>query len=114
MLGIVIKYMDKVYKVGQPNGGVTMSSCIVRDEFILEANGMSYPCVGIFQKLRNGIEFDVEIAEFDEASEPLSENNPPIIETDYAKMIEADSEWDWKLKNFRKIEAILKEEGLLD
>jgi len=40
MIGLIVKYMDKIYKVGTPGEGVTLSSCIVRKEFILEAGGM--------------------------------------------------------------------------
>ncbi|MFR7823392.1 MAG: hypothetical protein ACLU30_09545 [Odoribacter splanchnicus] len=63
--------MDKIYKVGTPGEGVTLSSCIVRKEFILEAGGMQHGFVGIFRNLRKGIEFEVEVAEFDEASRSL-------------------------------------------
>ena len=47
---------------------------------------------------------------FDKASEPLSETNQPIIDPDYPR----EEDPDWKLKHFRKLEKILKEEGLLD
>ena len=79
-------------------------------EFILEAGGMQHGFVGIFRNLREGIEFEVEVAEFDKASEPLSETNQPIIDPDYPR----EEDPDWKLKHFRKLEKILKEEGLLD
>ena len=104
MIGLIVKYMDKIYKVGTPGEGVTLSSCIVRKEFILEAGGMQHGFV------REGIEFEVEVAEFDKASEPLSETNQPIIDPDYPR----EEDPDWKLKHFRKLEKILKEEGLLD
>ena len=55
-------------------------------------------------------EFEVEVAEFDKASEPLSETNQPIIDPDYPH----EEDPDWKLKHFRKLEKILKVEGLLD
>ena len=100
MIGLIVKYMDKIYKVGTPGEG----------EFILEAGGMQHGFVGIFRNLREGIEFEVEVAEFDKASEPLSETNQPIIDPDYPR----EEDPDWKLKHFRKLEKILKEEGLLD
>ena len=34
MIGLIVKYMDKIYKVGTPGEGVTLSSCIVRIEFL--------------------------------------------------------------------------------
>ena len=109
MTGLIVKYEDKIFKVGCPQEGVTLCACVVREEFILNAGG-SQACVGIYQKLREGIEFEVGIAEFDEASEPLSEKNQPIIEPGYP--VKEDP--NWKLKYFRKIEAILKEEGLIE
>lgn len=110
MMGVIIKYMDKIYKVGIPGEGVTLSSCIVRNEFILEAGGISNSYIGVYKNLKGSIEFEVEVAEFNEASEPLSDTNRPIIDPDYP--LKEDS--DWKLKHFRKLENILKEEGLLD
>ena len=57
MIGLIVKYMDKIYKVGTPGEGVTLSSCIVRKEFILEAGGMQHGFVGIFRNLRDVCEF---------------------------------------------------------
>lgn len=107
MMGLIVKHGDRVYKVGKLGQGVMLASCIVRKEFVLEA-AQGY--VAVFRNLREGIEFEVEVAEFDEASEPLSENNRAIIEPGYR----SEEEPDWKLKQFRKFERILKAEGLLD
>ena len=97
MKGLVVKYGEKTYKVGLPDGGV-------------EAGGSGHAYASVFLKLREDIEFEVEVAEFDKASEPLSETNQPIIDPDYPH----EEDPDWKLKHFRKLEKILKEEGLLD
>jgi hypothetical protein len=72
--------------------------------------GSGHAYASVFLKLREDIEFEVEVAEFDKASEPLSETNQPIIDPDYPH----EEDPDWKLKHFRKLEKILKEEGLLD
>ena len=101
MKGLVVKYGEKTYKVGLPDGGVTLSSCIMQNKFTLEAGGSGHAYASVFLKLREDIEFEVEVAEFDKASEPLS---------DYPH----EEDPDWKLKHFRKLEKILKEEGLLD
>ena len=37
MKGLVVKYGEKTYKVGLPDGGVTLSSCIMQNKFTLEA-----------------------------------------------------------------------------
>ena len=33
MKGLVVKYGEKTYKVGLPDGGVTLSSCIMQNKF---------------------------------------------------------------------------------
>ena len=73
MKGLVVKYGEKTYKVGLPDGGVTLSSCIMQNKFTLEAGGSGHAYASVFLKLREDIEFEVEVAEFDKASEPLSE-----------------------------------------
>lgn len=83
MKGLVVKYGEKTYKVGLPDGGVTLSSCIMQNKFTLEAGGSGHAYASVFLKLREDIEFEVEVAEFDKASEPLSETNQPIIDPDY-------------------------------
>ena len=35
MKGLVVKYGEKTYKVGLPDGGVTLSSCIMQNKFTL-------------------------------------------------------------------------------
>ena len=54
-----------------PDGGVTLSSCIMQNKFTLEAGGSGHAYASVFLKLREDIEFEVEVAEFDKASEPL-------------------------------------------
>ena len=105
MKGLVVKYGEKTYKVGLPDGGVTLSSCIMQNKFTLEAGGSGHAYASVFLKLREDIEFEVEVAEFDKASEPLSETNQPIIDPDYPR----EEDPDWKLKHFRKLEKILKD-----
>ncbi len=49
MIGLIVKYMDKIYKVGTPwRRSNSVFLCIVRKEFILEAGGMQHGFVGIF------------------------------------------------------------------
>ena len=81
MKGLVVKYGEKTYKVGLPDGGVTLSSCIMQNKFTLEAGGSGHAYASVFLKLREDIEFEVEVAEFDKASEPLSETNQPVSYT---------------------------------
>lgn len=115
MLGLIVKYSDKIYKAGVSGEGITLISTVVRNTFIIETSSKSYPFVNIFLKFRENIEVEIEVAEFDEASTPLSENdNPGIIDPDYKKMIESESNEEWMLKRFHELETILKEKGELD
>lgn len=103
MIGLRIKHQDKIYQVG-PLEETILCSSIVRKEFTLEVMSCSQGFVAIFQNLREGIEFEVEIAEFDEVSEPLSPQNPRIVEPGFPL-----SGPDWKLKRFQELEKVLKE-----
>lgn len=121
MVGYIVKHLGRVYKIGTDNEDFSVSSCIVREEFILEGGSISFPFISSYQKLREGLEFEFEVAEFEEASEPLSEYKNPVFEIDseYTKMMEEiDSDWNlewaWKLKKFREMEAILIEEGIIE
>ena len=44
----------------------------MQNKFTLEAGGSGHAYASVFLKLREDIEFEVEVAEFDKASEPLS------------------------------------------
>ena len=113
MTGFIVKYMGREFRIGSLESDIFMAAHVVRNEFIFEG-GAAKPFVGSWQIAREGLEFEVEVAEFEEASEPISENNPSIIDPDYIKTKESLSEWDWKLETFRKMESILKEEGLIE
>ena len=52
MKGLVVKYGEKTYKVGLPDGGVTLSSCIMQNKFTLEAGGSGHAYASVFLKLR--------------------------------------------------------------
>ena len=117
MIGLIVKHLGREYKIGHADSGVAIISSLVlsRDEFILEGGGFIHS----FQKIRDGIEFEVEIAEFAEASPLITkENDISEIDVEYLKMMKErkeDPKWEWKqkLKQFQKIEAVLKEEGLI-
>ena len=112
MTGFIVKYMGREFRIGVPGIGVHLVAHLVRNEFILMGAGI----LGSWQIRREGIEFEVEVAEFDEASEPMSEKNPSLVDPEYKKMIDTrDAEWEqnWKLQRFREMETILREEGLL-
>ncbi|WP_298654060.1 hypothetical protein [uncultured Proteiniphilum sp.] len=116
MIGLLIKYNGKVYKVGNSDKGVFISSFIVmhRNEFILEGG-----VVASFQTIRDGIEFEVEISDINETdiSLPISEENNCVeIDPEYLRMLsDRKSEWEWneKRRTFYEIRSILIKEGIL-
>ncbi|SFL30868.1 hypothetical protein SAMN05216357_11828 [Porphyromonadaceae bacterium KH3CP3RA] len=117
MIGLIIKHMGKEYKVGNSYKGVSITSSLVlhRNEFILEGEGV----IASFQRIRDGIEFEVEISDINETeiSLPLSEKNNSLeIDPEYSRMLtERNSEWEWneKRKMFYEIRSILIKEGFL-
>jgi hypothetical protein len=115
MTGFLIQHMGREYRIGVPDSEVSVICTLLasRNEFIVEGGSLDHPFISSFQTIKDDLEITIEIAEFDQASEPISEKNPGIVDPDYAKKMDSFSEWDWKLEQFYKIEAILKSEGLL-
>lgn len=141
MNGYILKYRGRVYHVAMPDQDTMITSCIVRDEFNLDAR----PAITSARKLRPGIEFEVEFAEFDELPDPVCgeyqatdvdvgfpevkesirsvwkqyrvvDIDPEYRKMEYRKMEDrrdAESYWKSQLDRFRKIEAVLKKEGLI-
>ena len=73
---------------------------------------MSGSKIGSWQRIREGLDVEIEVAEFDDVSEDCY----TLIDPEYNNIIEEKdelSEWNWKLEKFREIEKILKEENLL-
>ena len=108
MVGLIVKYLGREYKVTDT---IISSLVLHREEFIFEGGGILHS----FQKIRDDILYEVEVAEFDEVSKPLPKGVNQI-DPEYSKMIEerdSDCELNQKLKLFFEIKAILKEEGLI-
>ncbi|MDR1756413.1 MAG: hypothetical protein LBR65_05565 [Culturomica sp.] len=115
MTGFIVQYMGREFRIGVPDSNVHLAANLVRNEFIFEGGGI----LASWQIVREEFEFEVEIAEFDSASEAITAENHEkisLIDPEYAKMIKERSEnWEleWKLETFRKLEIILKEEGVI-
>lgn len=58
------------------------------------------------------MEFEIEVAEFDDPSDPISEKNQIIeIDPEYRQMVsDHDFGLDYKLEMFRRLESILKKD----
>lgn len=118
MIGFIITHLGRQYKIGPLDANAHIFATLARDEFILEGGGLD-PFISSFQKIRDGIEFEVEVTEFDETSAPITGDNYMdivYVDPEYQKKLDGrseDWEWEWKLERFRRIESILKEEGLI-
>ena len=113
MIGFIVKYLGRNFKVGSSESDATLNVTLVRNEFILEGSS-GQPYISSFQLQKDGIEFD-------EASIPITADNYKDtcqIDPLYIEMIDkqkADVDWNLKckLEEFRKLEEILKEENLI-
>ena len=118
MTGLIINHLGRENKIASKEkiGTCFIASLIShRDEFILEGRGE----IASFQKIRDGLGIEVEIASLNESelSPPITEDNDTSeIGYEYSKMVEVrDSEWEWnqKLNRFYALEKVLREEGLI-
>lgn len=111
MLGLIVKHLGRTYKIGSLREQVSVIALINMHYFCIEG-GCSDPFICSFQKLREGLEFEVEVAEFDDPSDPISEKNQIIeIDPEYRQMAsDPDFGLDYKLEMFRRLESILKKD----
>lgn len=108
MLGLTTKIKDREYRIPDY---IVLRLIVGRQEFILEGNGY----ITSFQKIREGIEYEFTVQEFDEPTEKISlDNNFAYIDQEYTKMIEDEElQWQFKLQQYRSLETVLKEKGLI-
>lgn len=119
MKGFIVKYMGKEYKAGFHERQVHFIADITDGLFSLSVGNREHFVISN-RIAREGIEIEIEVAEFDETSAVITpENRDEICPADqeYQKLLEEQNtmEWQWqkKLEIFRRIEAVLKEEGLI-
>ena len=105
MIGYILRFGGKEFKIGPEKEFpylVTLASNIARGNFVIER----YACL----KLREGLEFEVEVAEFDEPS--------PVSRDDYVQgpppELTPEELLERKLKQFRELEVVLKKEGYIE
>jgi len=108
MIGLTTKIKDREYKIPDY---IVLSLIVGRQEFIMEGNGY----ITSFQKIREGIEYEFTVQEFDEPTERIpQDDNYADIDQEYTKMIEDEElQWQFKLQQYRSLEAVLKEGGLI-
>jgi hypothetical protein len=90
MKGIRIKYLGREYYTPS----TTISCCLIshRNEFTFEDGSIIHS----FRKISDDIAFEIELADFDKPSEPISESNQ-MIDPEYVQMINERGE-DWELE----------------
>lgn len=118
MIGFIVRHLGKEYRAGVPDSWVCLMANLQRGIFNLHA-GNEASFLDNWMMAREGIEFEVEVAEFDQASEIFTADNYKELgykDPEYQKIVDSRDEnweWEWKLELFRKFEAILTQEGLL-
>ncbi|GHE37048.1 hypothetical protein [Sphingobacterium griseoflavum] len=108
MKGLITKRNGRDYRIPC---AVVLCIAAPRDGFILEGGGYIHSR----QKLEENIEYEFELVEIDRPSEMLSQDNDfSEVDFEHEKLIEGD---DYQLRQdmqeFRRLEAILKEEGTI-
>lgn len=108
MIGLITTRGGQEYRIPE---FVILNLILDQKRFHLEAAGYIYSS----QKLTEGIEYEFVVSEFYEASE-LNPTGPDSkeIDAEFEKVYYSEeSQWQNKLQNFRRLEAILKQEGLI-
>ena len=119
MKGFVVRYMGKEYKAGFQEKQVHCIVVIQDGVFSLYVGNRKY-FIKSNRIAKEGIEIELEVAEFDEASAVITpENMDEICPVDpecqklLAEQNTLEGQWKKKLEIFRETEAVLKEEGLI-
>ncbi len=105
MIGVKTNWKDQEYRIP---GDILLS--LNQDTLILQSEYLS-----IWKTAEEETEFEFTISDFDRATGEILENlNFSHVDVDYQKLVE-DEEWQLqkRLEEFRRLEAILKKEGLI-
>lgn len=119
MEGLIMTFKGKVYKIGIPGSKVSVIANIKENDSWMNAGGCRMPEENLLDwmaaELNEGDEIELEIADIDEASEPLSEENFHGMMKKYSEKIDAEGpDWEGKLEEFYRLEKVLEEEGWME
>lgn len=104
MIGLVTKKDGREYRIPE---FVILSLISDQQRFLLEGAGYIFSS----QRIKDGIEYEFIISEFEEPSEQIS---APELDPEFEEMLfSEENQWKLKLQSYRKLEAILKERGSL-
>lgn len=104
MIGLVTQKEGREYRIPH---FVILSLISDQQRFLMEGAGYIF----LSQRIKEGIEYEFIISEFEEPSEQISalELDPGFEEI----LFNEENQWKLKLQSYRKLEAILKERGLI-
>lgn len=106
MIGIKTNWKKQEYRIPE-----TILLSLNQDVLSFQSEYLS-----IWKIAKVGIEFELIVSDFDEPSDRSSENhNGSYVDLDYHHLVHSE-EWEWqkKLEEFRRLETILKKEGIID
>ncbi|EEI90514.1 hypothetical protein HMPREF0765_3830 [Sphingobacterium spiritivorum ATCC 33300] len=108
MIGIVNYEKGREYRNPET---VILNLLLDQKRFLIEGGGYIYAS----KRIKEGIEYEFIVAEFDEPSERITkENDFAERDADFEdSLFSEESQWQYKLQEFRRLEAILKEEGII-
>ena len=116
MKGLIVKYKDKVCKASVPLGGALLTADVTwHSGAYWSVGGLKMPEEVHFiwngSILEVGDVIEVEVAEFDEASAPVSEEkHSSLIE----KMSERVEDYSKDLELYYQLKKILEDENLIE
>jgi len=123
MEGLIVRYGGKEYRAGfeDEEAVVTLTVNMRKGDYIVELGGMTFPEARSYYWMNdsrrdgNGFEIEIEVAEFPRATEPVGsmlfeESKERCLE----KQRNTEPDWDAMLKDYRRIEAVLREEGIIE
>ncbi|KAA8485066.1 hypothetical protein BDE36_2220 [Arcticibacter tournemirensis] len=105
MIGLVTQKEGREYRIPQ---FAILSLISDQQRFLIEGAGYIFSS----QRMKEGIEYEFLISEFEEPSEQIS---APELDHEFEEaLFSEENQWKHKLQLYRKLEAILKERGVLN
>lgn len=120
MKGLIIKYDGKEYRAAFPDKNLNFIMNMSYGAFSLTVGGVDGHFIQSGHMAKEGIEVEIEMAEFEDVSEIITSGNLARIcpvDPECRKLLEEQQSDEAilkrKLEIFRNTEAVLKEEGLI-
>lgn len=108
MIGLTTSRAGRSYRIPE---FVIFSLILDQNRFLLESGGHIFSS----QKIKQGLEYEFLISEFEEPSTVISEEEN-ALEIDYEfekERFSEEAQWEYKLQTFKRLESILMKEDLI-